>query len=169
MSSPKVWRSSRVEVRAGSVAGLGLFSREPISRGEVVAVKAGHVVGLDEVLRLTKEIEDYSLQIHDDFFLSPRTQAEVDDCVVFINHSCDANIGFEGIAYVAIRDIDADEELCHDYAMARTAPYTMGCACDTPVCRGTVTHNDWQLVDVQQRYAGYFMPHVARRIAALGR
>ena len=152
---------------AAAWPGAGLFAVEPLQRGGVVAVKAGHIVGLDEVERLTAEIDDYSLQVHDDFFLSPRTQAEVDDCVVFINHSCDANIGFEGIAYVAMRDIAADTELCHDYAMARTAPYVLECACGTARCRVRVTHEDWRIPEVQRRYAGYFMPHVARRISEL--
>ena len=70
------------------------------------------------------------------------------------------------MTYVALRDVEAGEELCHDYAMARTAPYAMECMCGSEQCRGTITHEDWQLDDVQSRYAGWFMPHVQRRIDA---
>jgi len=164
----KVWRSSKVEVRGSSSAGRGVFASEPIGAGEIVAVKVGHIVNTAEVLTITEAIGDFSLQIHDDLFLTPRTEDEVADMVIMINHSCDANVGFDGqVTYVAIRDIPAGEELCHDYAMARTEPYEMaGCRCGADACRGTVTHEDWKLPEVQARYGRYFMPHILRRIDA---
>jgi SET domain-containing protein len=162
-----VWRSPKVEIRPSPVSGEGLFAREPIAAGEVVAVKAGHVVDTEEVARLTEEIGDFSLQVHDDLFLTPRHSDEVDDLVVRINHSCDANIGFEGVCYVAMREIAADEELCHDYALARSAPYSMSCHCGAEDCRGTVTGEDWRLPAVQEKYGHYFMPHILRRIRNL--
>jgi len=162
----RVWRSPKVAVLESHLGGLGVFAAESISFGEIVAIKAGHIVDTEEVLRLTKELGDFSLQIDDDMFLSPRYAHEYDDLVVHISHSCDANVGFRGqVTYVAMRDIPAGEELCHDYAMARTAPYELaGCLCGSGVCRETVTHEDWKHADVQARYAGYFMPHVQRRI-----
>jgi len=159
------WRSPKVEVRDGSVAGLGVFAREPVAAGEIVAVKAGHIVHRDEVVRLTAEIGDQSLQIHDDLYLSPRTADEVDETSIRINHSCNANVGFRGqVLYVAIRDIEVDEELCHDYAMDRTDDYRLECACGTLACRGTVTGEDWRLPEVQARYEGFFVEYVAEKI-----
>lgn len=162
----RVWRSPKVEVREDSLAGRGVFASEPINAGEVVAIKVGHIVDFAEVERITAEIGDFSLQIHDDVFLTPRTAEEVADMVIMINHSCDANVGFDGqVTYVAIRDIPPGEELCHDYAMARTAPYQLeNCACGAVDCRGTVTNEDWQLPDVQAKYGRFFMPHILRRI-----
>ena len=159
------WRSPKVEVRDGSVAGLGVFAREPVVAGEIVAVKAGHIVHREEVVRLTTEIGDQSLQIYDDLYLSPRTVDEVDETSIRINHSCDANVGFRGqVLYVAIRDIEVDEELCHDYAMDRTDDYRLECACGTLACRGTVTGEDWRLPEVQARYEGFFVEYVADKI-----
>lgn len=166
MKPVRVWRSPKVVVKESAIGGgLAVFANEAIVKDEVVAVKAGHVVTYDEVLRLTDEIGDFSLQIADDFFLSPRHADEYDDMTVHINHSCEANVGFQGnVVYVAVRDIAAGEELCHDYSLARTAPYEMDCLCGTASCRGTVTSSDWQRADVQVRYEGYFMPHVQARI-----
>ncbi len=163
----QVWRSPKVEVRESHLGGLAVYAAAPISERERVAVKVGHVVDTAEMLRLTEEIGDFSLQIDDDTFLSPRHADEYDHMVVHINHSCEANVGFRGnVTYVAMRDIAEGEELCHDYATARLAPYRLDCACDTPSCRGTVTESDWQLAAVQSRYAGFFMPHVQSRIDA---
>jgi SET domain-containing protein len=165
MESVKVWRSPSVEVRESHLGGLAVFAAESIAAGERVAVKVGHVVDFDEVQRLTKELGDFSLQIDDDMFLSPRHADEYDDMTIHINHSCDANVGFVGnITYVAMRDIAVGDELCHDYGTARLAPYRLECACGSTFCRGVVTNDDWQLPEVQERYAGWFMPHVQRRI-----
>ncbi len=162
------WRSPSIEVRDGAVAGLGVFAVQPIRAGRIVAVKAGHIVHREEVLRLTAEIGDQSLQIHDDLYLSPRTADEVDETSIRINHSCDANVGFRGqVIYVAMRDIAVDEELCHDYAMDRTDAYRLACGCGTAVCRGTVTGGDWRLPELQARYEGFFVEYVAEKIRGL--
>jgi len=165
MDPVSVWRSLKVDVRESHLGGLAVFANAPIAKDEPVAVKVGHVVGYEEVQRLTAEIGDFSLQIAEGLFLTPRHADEYEAMVVHINHSCDANVGFQGnVTYVAVRDIDAGEELCHDYATARVEPYRLDCLCGTAVCRGTVRETDWQRPDVQARYAGYFMPHVQHRI-----
>jgi len=168
MAPIRSWRSPSIEVRDGAVAGRGVFAVQPIEAGRIVAVKAGHIVHREEVFRLTDEIGDQSLQIHDDLYLSPRTADEVDETAIRINHSCDANVGFRGqVVYVAMRDIAVDEELCHDYAMDRTDGYRLECGCGTAVCRGTVTGEDWRLPDLQARYEGFFVEYVAEKIRGL--
>ncbi len=170
----QVWCSPKVAVRASVYGGQAVFAIQPIQAGERVAVKAGHIVDTAEVLRLTEEVGDFSLQIDEDLILSPRHLDGYEDLVVHIAHSCEANVGFSGqVTYAAIRDVDVDvdvdvdEELCHDYAMARKSPYSLDCLCGTEACRGTVTHDDWKLPDVQARYSGWFMPYVQRRIYTL--
>ena len=76
---------------------------------------------------------------------------------VFINHSCDPNVGFRGqVVYVAMRPIRAGEELCHDYAMERSDDYELECHCGSTLCRGMVTGEDWKSPELQQRYGRYF-------------
>ena len=165
----RCWRSPKVEVRGGALAGKGVFAVEPIAAREVVAVKAGHIVDRDEVVRLTAQIGDQSLQIDNDLYLSPRTAEEVEQTSIRMNHSCDANVGFRGqVIYVAMRDIAADEELCHDYAMDRTDDYRLECHCDADACRGVVTGEDWRLPEVQARYEGFFLEYVATKIRESG-
>ncbi|MEM7293864.1 MAG: SET domain-containing protein-lysine N-methyltransferase [Pseudomonadota bacterium] len=162
------YRSPKIKVSDDTLAGRGVVAAEPISLGEVVAIKAGHIVDRQTVEKITAELGDFSLQIHDDFYLTPTTAEEVDQTTIFINHSCDANVGFQGSnIYVAIRDIAAGEELCHDYAMARTDGYTLNCHCGAAECRGTVTGDDWRLPEVQQKYGDYFVFHVLQRIREL--
>jgi len=170
MSRPegvRVWRSPKVEVRQSRLGGSGVFASASIAAGEVVAVKVGHVVDTEEMARLTAEVGDFGLQIHENLFLTPRTPSEVESMVVMINHSCDANVGFDGqVTYVAIRAVTEGEELCHDYAMMRTTAYTLNCLCGAVDCRGTVTGDDWQLPAVQAKYGRFFQPHILHRIDA---
>ena len=64
MEPVRVWRSPKVEVRESHLGGLAVFANAPIAKDEPVAVKVGHVVGFDEVQRLTAEIGDFCLQTY---------------------------------------------------------------------------------------------------------
>lgn len=65
----------------------------------------------------------------------------------------------------ARRDIAAGEELTLDYAMFTVTPeWRMPCQCGAGSCRGIVTGIDWQLPELQQRYAGHFSPFINIRI-----
>ncbi|MEM7208368.1 MAG: SET domain-containing protein-lysine N-methyltransferase [Pseudomonadota bacterium] len=159
------FRSPKIQVSDDTLAGRGVVAVDHISKGEIVAIKSGHLVDRETVQRITENIGDFSLQIHDDVYLTPTTQEEVEQTTIFINHSCDANVGFQGsIFYVALRDIDVGEELCHDYAMARTDDYTLECRCGATDCRGTVTGKDWKLPEVQAKYGEFFVDYVLRKI-----
>jgi len=102
------------------------------------------------------------LQVEDRHFLVPRPIGEGD----YVNHSCNPNAGLSGqIGLVAMRDIKVGEEVCFDYAMCDTMPYDeFECDCGSKNCRGQVGGDDWQKPVLQKRYAGFFSPHVQRRI-----
>ena len=102
MPEIRCYRSPKIEVRSGGLQGRGVFATEKIERGEVVGVKTGHVVTADQIPEITSTVGDFALQIHDRFYLSPVLEEEVDRLTIFINHSCDPNVGFDGqITYVA--------------------------------------------------------------------
>lgn len=161
----KVYRSPKIAVREDTLAGRGVVAIADIARDEIVAIKAGHIVTRDEIDAVTAAAGDMALQIDDDFYLAPRRPEEVEAMSVLINHSCDPNIGFRGqVVYVAMRDIAAGEELCHDYAMERSDDYELDCHCGSPLCRGKVTGQDWKLPGLQARYGEYFSIYLRMKI-----
>jgi uncharacterized protein len=86
--------------------------------------------------------------------------------MLFINHSCEPNVGFAGSTVLAaMRDIHAGEELTTDYALFDDHDQTMECRCGTPSCRGTVSGRDWQRPDLQRKYGDYFSSYLLRRLA----
>jgi hypothetical protein len=138
-----------------------------VASGEVVAVKGGHIVDTETLLALPARLQDSEIQIEEHLHLVARTEDEYEPVMLFINHSCDPNVGFAGnVVLVAMRDVEPGEELTIDYAMFDTADGTMECHCGSPSCRRTVRGADWELPDVQARYEGNFSSYVQRRIAS---
>ena len=67
-----------------------------------------------------------------------------------------------------MRPIGPGEEICFDYAMCDGSCFDeFECDCGAPNCRRTITGNDWQNPELWERYAGYFMPYLQRRIDRL--
>jgi hypothetical protein len=83
-----------------------------------------------------------------------------------LNHSCDPDLGWDGATtLVALRDVAAGEELTADYSTAITdREFVLRCHCPSSRCRQMVTGDDWQIRQLQQRYAGHWHPDVQRRI-----
>jgi hypothetical protein len=153
------WIDDRLHTRESPHGGRGLFTTTPIGAGSIVVVLGGRVRGIED------ESGDHAIQIAKDHVFGP----PVDECsdADRINHSCEANLGFDGqLSLVTLRDVSPGEELCFDYAtcVGGPRPYTMPCRCGTPACRGQVTHEDWLIPAVQQRYAGSFQWYLARSI-----
>jgi hypothetical protein len=119
----------------------------------------------DAFIHLPERDRSLCIQVEDRLFLVPRPIGEGD----YVNHSCNPNAGLSGqIGLVAMRDIKIGEEVCFDYAMSDTMPYDeFECGCGSANCRGHVGGNDWQKPELQKRYAGFFSPHVQRKIDAL--
>jgi uncharacterized protein len=161
----KTYRSPKTIVRQSTKGGKGLFAQENILKSEIVAIKNGHFVDSVKASELDEELGDFSLQISDEFFICPKTKEEIEDTVIFINHSCDPNIGMDGqISYVAMRNIQAGEELCLDYAMAMTTNYKLNCSCGSTKCRKLITGDDWKIEELQTRYDKYFSWFIYKKI-----
>jgi SET domain-containing protein len=164
---PLSYRSPKTEVRSSSIHGRGLFANENIGKGEVVLIKGGHIVDRATLRReITPSLGPVEIQIDDNFFITPTTADERELSMLYSNHSCDTNLGMRGeITFVAMRDIGAGEELTHDWCTTDDDDYEVKCQCASPNCRGMVTGKDWQKPELQQKYAGYFSPYLAEKIA----
>jgi uncharacterized protein len=158
-----------VKGRASGIEGRGLMAVAPIARDEVVAIKGGHLVDTATLNALPERLRNTDVQIADDFHLAALDEAEYEPVMLFINHSCEPNVGFAGnIVLVAMRDIAAGEELTTDYALFDDADDPMTCSCGTPSCRGTISGRDWRRPELQRRYGSYFSWYLLRRFAPAG-
>ncbi len=166
------WVNPKIKVNNTRNKGRGLFSQKPIKKGEVVVIQAGKIVENHEIDEPPLSNFKYDcFQIEDGFYICP---AELDsnkkEGIFLMNHSCDPNCGVRGQAtFVAIRDINPEEELTYDYAMTDIYHDGVGweemqCLCGSGNCRKTITGHDWQRKDLQEKYKGHFSHYVQNMI-----
>jgi hypothetical protein len=140
-----------LRVVTSRVLGRGVVAERAFAKGEVIAIWRGRTITEHQALTLSTEERDQLLPVD------------------FINHSCEPNCGFtDATTLVAMRDIKAGESVTFDYAMSDTNSFiTFNCHCGSPICRARMSGTDWKLAQLQERYAGWFAPHVARLIASV--
>jgi uncharacterized protein len=159
------YRSPKTEVRPSPIQGLGLFARHPIAKGEIVAVKGGHVLMRAQWTELEPSLGPAEIQLTEDLVIAPVSAEERAGSMLYSNHSCDPNIAIRGqIVLVAMRDIAPGEELTHDWATTDDGDYEMTCRCGSRRCRGLVTGKDWMKPELQERYRGWFCWFLQRKI-----
>lgn len=145
--------------------GFGVFAVEPVKKGELLALWGGKILTEDEIDPTMPDFTQRVLQIEEGLFLFSLALEPADH----FNHSCNPNAGFTGqIGLVAMRDIEPGEEVCFDYAMCDGTNYDeFECTCGAPNCRKYIRGTDWMRPELWERYQGYFMPYIQRRIEKL--
>jgi SET domain-containing protein len=95
---------------------------------------------------------------------------ELDLDLAHLNHSCEPNVGWTATgALVAMRDVGEGAELTTDYALHIDDPgFVLTCHCETYRCRQVIEGTDWQIPQLQKRYAGFWAPPIRQRIEAAG-
>lgn len=77
-----------------------LIAKQNIKKGDIVCFVEG------ETLHIPNR---YSVQVGDNQHINVKAPAK------FINHNCDGNIALVGMAFTAIKDIAAEDEITFDY------------------------------------------------------
>ena len=127
-----------LERRPSATHGDGLVARHAIAAGVRVITCCGRLV-------VAADVDDsrYAMQVGQRLWLvSDPGQPSLDD---FINHSCDANLGFidGSVTLRALRPIQAGEELTWDYSTSIREPaWAIPCRCGAPSCRHQITGFD---------------------------
>jgi hypothetical protein len=156
--------SPKTSVKPSGIAGRGLYANATLVR-EIVSVKGGHLIDRATLERHTAVVNDADMQIADDLFLAPLTADEFEGVMMFLDHSCEPNVGVQGqIVFVSLRDVAAGEELTIDYGTINHDTEPMACRCGTASCRGTITGEDWRRHDLQLKFGDHFAWHLLRRM-----
>ena len=161
------WFHPNLIVKPSSINGQGLFATEPISAGTTVMVWGGTPYTRQDLadIRAGKiKVAEFSYSfIEEDLLLA----APPDGMDYYVNHSCDPSVWMaDNVTVVARHDIQTGEEITGDYAVWEAdKDYILPpCTCGSALCRKHVTGNDWMRPELQQRYAGHFLPYITQRI-----
>jgi hypothetical protein len=156
------WTNPSLRVGPSRIAGDGLFATEPIPAGATIARLAGRVVTTVELRVLLAHPPVDTITLNEDRHLV--LPAEPRAVVAYGNHSCDPNTWWDdAMTLVARRDIEAGEEVTSDYGTSTGIDYALTCNSGTPICRGTITGDDWRLRELQERYGRHWVPALLRR------
>ncbi len=163
------WLHPRIELRTSPIQGRGAFALGPIRRGEVVTVWA-HTILHEEAVAGVMDGELYR-RPDGRYVWLPESWASIpgyDPAEEFLNHSCNPNVWMDDEVTLSARsDITEGEELTADYALWEFDPDYVSpfvCRCGFDSCRGRITGRDWQLPELQLRYAGHFHPSIDARV-----
>ncbi len=164
------WLDPALELRDSAIHGKGLFTAAPIHAGEVVLIWGGTLYTaqqLHDIRAGRLRVPEFSyVFVEEDLLLA----AQVGGLDYYINHACDPNVWMaDNVTLVARRGIRPGEEITCDYAVWEgDLSYVLEpCRCGSPHCRQRITGGDWMLPEVQERYAGHFVPYLSRRIARI--
>ena len=130
--------------------GEGVFATGPILRGEEIATFDGTIYeGLENA--------DFPPEVVNHAITFARDRARDSEGIArFLNHSCSPNAGLRGQFHiVAMRDIEAGEEICWDYDMSEDHDWSMPCSCGSPHCRREIRGFRFLPESIRQRYTGF--------------
>lgn len=124
-------RSGDLAVSHTENTGLGLFGQRRYRRGERVFVLAGKIHNWRSRSETDATLNENWFGIGRDKWVEPEPP------FMYVNHSCEPNLGISGQRdFVALRDIAVGEELTFDYAISEDEPHwQMSCKCGAPSCR----------------------------------
>jgi uncharacterized protein len=165
----KSWISSKtIKGKKSDIHGLGFFAISEIKKGEIIAKKGGHLINSETLKRNQKIIKNSQLQIDDNLYLAPETDEEFEDSMIYINHSCEPNVGvISKNLCVALRDIKTGEELTCDYGTVSADDLYLKCNCGTDSCRKIITGNDYKNKAIQDKYKEFFPDFILKKIKKL--
>jgi hypothetical protein len=166
------------EVRETKI-GRGLFACQPIARGTLMfseddwvdetETRAFSVLTPAQLDKLSAALRSaftrYGYNTALDQVTGTFHPEAVRHPVNFINHSCDPNLGYDGMdAIIALCGISPGEEIRMDYGTySFSFDHEFTCACGAWGCRGKVRRDDWKsLVRMGLRLPGFMRAEVDR-------
>lgn len=118
-----------VEVRSSPIQGQGVFATRKILKGEtVLAWDISHSITDEEFAKLPAEEKRYIARLGDRLVvMQPPAK--------FVNHSCNPNTSTLGAGQdIALRDIEAGEEITAGYLENAIEGETIRCNCGSGNC-----------------------------------
>ncbi len=152
-----------IELKPSLIAGVGVFAVKDFEPGDKVIIwseedDGSELISWSEFVKYEPKIKEmvlaFCLGTPKGFFPVEGMDFNHLSISWFVNHSCDANLGFdENDNLIAIKKIKASEELSYDYGLAESNPdFSMACVCGSVNCRKIITGQDWQSGLVDPRF-----------------
>lgn len=148
----------KVSLRRTKKFGKAVFAKQPIRKGEVIAVFDGTIYD-DDFEGWTRDLQNHTIQIGKSKWRDSKGLAR------FINHSCEPNCGIRGLyKVVAMRPIEKGEQITWDYEMTEKSDWwKMKCKCGSTLCRKVIGNYSNMPRKVRQKYKGYISAWLTKK------
>ncbi|MGE0548135.1 MAG: SET domain-containing protein [Kofleriaceae bacterium] len=153
-----------LEFRAtGRQTGKGVFTKSRIAKGELVFKWDG----TKRIGPVPWYVGHRWLQVGQLEWLAPRRGSPG----WYINHACEPNAGIHGsIEIVAMRDIEAGEEITLDYSLCVSEPeWRLECRCGSSACRRLIQSYELLPQKLKDQYRRYTSEYLLARSVAFRR
>ena len=121
-----------VEIRESQIQGSGLYAKRSFDIGEIVLRwDLAQSIPNERLPTLSEEERRYTHPLDDQRTLIVQSPER------FVNHCCDANTEVHDFCDVAVRRIEAGEEITSDYGTVG-AVVSFECQCGSANCRGVI-------------------------------
>ena len=146
--------NAKVIIKETRKYGKGLFAREDIKKGQVIARFDGEVFEAEKCSLLPNEppllIRDHAIQFEENKWKDSKGFAR------FTNHSCNPNCGIKNyFEIMAMKNIKKGEEITFDYEMTEDSDWRMECKCGSMHCRKIIGAYKNMPEEIRKKYKGY--------------
>lgn len=137
-------------IKTSAIHGVGVFAKKNLKKGEIAFIMRGKIVFVLEKTKKDALSNPNRIGLEKNMWLDPNPPA------LFINHSCDPNLGMRGkFLFVALRNIKKGEELTFDYSISEDSLWEMRCGCGKERCRGVIRGIRFLPKDFFEKYLPY--------------
>lgn len=127
---PVAGRMGKVVIKDSPIHGRGVFAAQPIASGEVIIEDCRDILSDEAVAALPADEQEFvSVMSGKNILMRPPSR--------FVNHSCNPNARGTDQHDIAIRVIEAGEEITVDYA-DEVPDVRLECHCGAANCRRVV-------------------------------
>ena len=146
--------NSKLILKENQRFGKGVFAKEEISQGELIAVWDGGIYEAEMCSDLPNNepltVRDHAIQFEEHKWKDSKGLAR------YINHSCEPNCGIKNLFdIVAMRNVAKDEEITWDYDMTENSNWQMECKCGTQSCRKIIRGFQFLPNEIKNKYQDY--------------
>lgn len=145
------WLTDTLYVSPSSIDNIGIFSSRSLLAGETIYRVIGNYVRNEFSAEFAVMGPNW-IGISKELWVDP----EPTNPMTFMNHSCEPNsIVTEGLKVVALRSIEAGEEIVMDYSTTEIDPFwKMDCHCNKESCRKVIQGFQFLPANLRHRYEG---------------
>ena len=131
-------------VRQSAIHGTGVFARRDLAKGSQVIEYVGEKIPKDESARRIDADNEFIFTLDEEFDLDGKVAWNP---ARFINHSCapncEAEVDGHSVWIIALRDIQAGEELSFNYGYDLTDFHEHPCRCGAQQCVGYMVAEEY--------------------------